>query len=235
LRTLFALACIATVTVACYEYRGSHSRTVRCSPVDGPSDPGPGECPDLDCPGGADVIYLSGDPLTCAAIDFTCPSGTMAFESACGCGCAPIGGGSGTDTSSTCPQGDDVLLLSDEPKVCEGVEFTCPDGQERFDRPCGCGCYDLCPDPSDPNVHVLSDDPEICALIDFTCPDSCAPYDNRCGCGCIEPGASVGCPDPEDPDVLYVSTAADVCDRVTVTCGADETAFDDACGCGCLR
>lgn len=231
------LTLTAGLTTACYEYsRGSSERRVAGQPDD---ETPPGDAPPddpTDCPTGVDAIYLSDDPMTCAAIDFTCPDGYGRFDSDCGCGCAPIAPPD-TGTSSTCPDADepDVFYLGTDDAICDRVDFTCPAGSERFDSPCGCGCWPTCPDPADPEVHYLSDDSAVCDLITFTCPTDCEAFDNRCGCGCIEPEAGAGCPDPDDPDVLYVSTSTAVCARVELTCGEGEQVFDDACGCGCLR
>jgi hypothetical protein len=193
------------------------------------------QCPAPDCPSGLDAVYFSADRAACAAIDYTCDAGLVPFDSVCGCGCqapgptAPVGDG-------TCPDGadPDVLYLSQEAKVCDGIEFTCPVGQERFDSSCGCGCRPTCPDSADPTVHYLSDEPMVCASIDFTCPDDCVPFDDRCGCGCIEPAIPPSCPDPDDPDVTYISGDPAICAQLTVTCPDHCRPFDDACGCGCI-
>jgi hypothetical protein len=216
-RTTLLVLPFACLAAACYEYsRGSSERQVVCQPDDGtPTDDGtPGDSgpPEDDCPTGVDATYLSDAPLSCAAITFECPEGYARFDSACGCGCAPVTPPS-TGTSSTCPDADepDVFYLGTGGKICDEVEFTCPAGSERFDSPCGCGCWPTCPDPKDARVHYLSDDPAICDLITFSCPSDCVAFDDRCGCGCIEPAAGAGCPDPDDPDVLYVSTSTTIC------------------------
>jgi len=226
--------------VACYEHSPGHDRPgVVCAPPeedDGEPGGSPSSDDPTDCPSGVDALYLSDDPLTCTAIDFECPDDHERFDSECGCGCVPVAPAD-VGTSSTCPDADqpDVFYLGTDDKVCDGIEFTCPTGQERFDSPCGCGCRSICPDPEDDQVHYLSDDPALCDLITFTCPTDCEPFDDRCGCGCIEPEAGAGCPDPDDPNVLYVSTSTAVCSRVELSCPDGEQAFDDACGCGCLR
>lgn len=203
-------------------------------PRPAPVAPAP-DCPDVSCPSGTDATYLSGDARACAVIQFDCPEGSSPFHSPCGCGCevdaAP------EPDPATCPDElEGAVYLSREAKVCEGVDFTCPDGQERFDSDCGCGCWDTCPARDDPRAHYLSEDPLLCDAISFECPDACMPFDNRCGCGCIEPEVPVGaCPDPDDPDVRYVSTDPSVCERITLSCPPDCEVFNDACGCGCIE
>lgn len=239
-RTL-ALTALATALMGtgCFEDwgNGHDPRRWVCEPDDGTSDPADPPvvdpmCPTPSCPGGTEVSYISGDTLACAAIDFTCPEGELRFDAPCGCGCRPID--SLPPDAGPCPDegADGALYLSREGKVCDGIDFTCPDGQERFDGPCGCGCWDVCPAADDPLVHYLSDDVDLCGKIDFTCPDDCEPFDNRCGCGCIEPGAGAGCPNPDDPNVLYVSTSTTVCSRIMLNC--PDAAFNDECGCGCV-
>ncbi|MGF1508816.1 MAG: hypothetical protein ACFB9M_04850 [Myxococcota bacterium] len=192
------------------------------------------ECSTQDCPSGLSAIYLSADATACAAIDFDCSDGLTRFDSACGCGCqAPE---PTTPADESCPDAEDpdVLYLNTEPKVCDGIEFSCPDGQERFDSECGCGCRPTCPDSADPLVHYLSEEPMVCASISFTCPDECIPFDDRCGCGCVEPEIPSGCPNPDDPLVTYISGDPDICAEITVNCPEHCTPFNDDCGCGCI-
>lgn len=264
-RTILVLLTAWMASVGCFEDRGRSypQRPTRwvCSPHDAsgspapdpsdPSDPGgpdvdppPGpSCPVPSCPSGLDAMYISGDPVACAAIDFSCPEGEQRFDAPCGCGCEPTpppsmpgepGDPSGGDEAGPCPDPGQsgAFYVNDACSNCKEIEFTCPEGQERFDGPCGTGCWDRCPEVDDPRVHYLSEDREICELIEFRCPADCVAFDDRCGCGCIEPEVTGACPDPDDPDVLYVSTSTTVCARVDLACPGD--AFDDACGCGCL-
>jgi hypothetical protein len=57
-----------------------------CGCIDQPkaADAGSPSCPS---PSDPDVQYLSTDPLRCAAIYFSCPSGQKGFSDRCGCGC----------------------------------------------------------------------------------------------------------------------------------------------------
>ncbi len=217
----------------CYEFSSRYGGRPVCTPADAESS---NACL-ADCPRGTDIILFSADTLACAAIPFDCPVGFDSFVGSCGCGCAPAAM-DGTDTSTTsCPDADapEVTYLGDDQTVCEVIEFTCPEGQARFDSTCGCGCEAACPDPTSGEVHYLSDDPDTCDLITFSCPAGCAPFDDGCGCGCIEPPPGSGCPDPNDPGVLYVSTSTAVCDEISLACGISDIPFDDDCGCGCLR
>lgn len=251
MRWLFALSLLVASNLGCFEDRGrpaGPSSQWICTPADDADPPGtPGDpdtppsvpddpsCPAPSCPSGLDAMYVSGDPMACAAIEFDCPEGEVRFDAPCGCGCrpeAPPGGDSGSTGLCPEPGENGAFYLGEGGKVCETIDFTCPDGQERFDGPCGCGCWNGCPDPEDPRVHYLSEDPEICELVEFTCPADCVAFDDGCGCGCIEPEAGAACPDPDDPTVLYVSTSTTVCSRVNLNCPGDS--FDDACGCGCL-
>ncbi|MEM6368410.1 MAG: hypothetical protein AAF851_08905 [Myxococcota bacterium] len=191
------------------------------------------QCPEPDCPVGLDAIYLSTDPAVCNAIPYTCPEGMDAFDSLCGCGCVALDP-SPAPVDTTCPEESEVLYLSQESKVCEGITFSCPEGEERFDSGCGCGCRPSCPDPTDPMVHYLSQNTETCDLIDFTCPPDCLSFDDRCGCGCIEPAPPPACPNPNDPMVHYISADPGICDQVSFECPDQFTRFDDACGCGCI-
>ncbi|MEM1023164.1 MAG: hypothetical protein AAGD10_16335 [Myxococcota bacterium] len=236
--TLLLLTSVLGLTAAaCYELRDDgHRRNYRCLPADGPegpAEPPTGSCG--SCPVGEDVLYVSRDGLACAAIPFDCGVGERRFDSACGCGCrpeedAPVDGGGVED----CPDetAADVLYLSVEAKVCEGVSFSCGEGEERFDSPCGCGCRAACPAAADPRVHYLSSERAVCERIEFSCPADCVAFDDRCGCGCIEPVAGAAC--PAEDEALYVSTSTTICSRVELRCGSGEEVFDDACGCGCL-
>ena len=182
-------------TAACWDYHhGDDDEVVWVNPR--PPRVQPPQCPEPDCPVGLDAIYLSTDPAACNAIPYTCPEGMDAFDSMCGCGCvaldsSPLGG------DDTCPSADEALYLSEETKVCDGITFTCPEGEERFDSRCGCGCRPSCPDPNDPMVHYLSQDVGTCDRIGFSCPPDCAAFDDRCGCGCVEPAPPPACPHPD--------------------------------------
>lgn len=140
------------------------------------------------CPDPMTARYLSEDFASCGQIQFNCPSEYQSFAiEGCGCGCVM---GVPPDP---CPPSDaeGLIMVSRETKVCETVEFTCPEGSQKFFADCGCGCIAAaqvpnCPDPNDPMVHYLGDDPSVCSLITFTCPDTCTPFNDDCGCGCIE-------------------------------------------------
>lgn len=238
LQTFLCIGLLAGLALpACYALRDNDRRRYACVPEDaddgeGNSGGGQDEVPACaDCPLGPEVLYVSQDGLACAAIDFECSSEEVRFDSACGCGCRPP---SGSAEDGACPDEDapDVLYLSGEQKVCEGIDFSCGEGEERFDSPCGCGCRAACPDPGDARVHYLSEDRGVCQRIDFTCPPDCLAFDDRCGCGCIEPQAGVACPD--ETEALYASTSTTVCARIDLSCRSGEMLFDDACGCGCI-
>jgi hypothetical protein len=101
-------------------------------------DPDCADCPDPLDPG---VLYVSDDPLECAALLFQCPDGQETFNDECGCGCID-------PAASSCPDPADpaVHYIGDSranPGICTVILFACEDGQAGFSDECGCGCIDL--------------------------------------------------------------------------------------------
>lgn len=236
MRSIWILITVMALS-ACYwkDFHDDDEWEPERTPSGGPRPSLGPDCPQPSCPPASRATYLSADAETCRVIPFECPEGSEPFRSPCGCGCE-LTELRTEPNAGECPDGPDVLYLSETAKVCETVSFECPDGRERFDSECGCGCFSSCPDANDPRVHYLSQDRALCDAISFECPDACVPFDDRCGCGCIEPEVPVGaCPDPDDPTVRYISTDPAVCDELTVSCPPDCRIFDDACGCGCIE
>ncbi len=139
----------------------------------------------------------------------------------------------------SCPIGADVLYLSADSIGCAAIDFVCPDGHDRFDAPCGCGCApqeaaavdpETCVEADDPTALYLSRESKVCADVAFTCPDGQVRFDSACGCGCWD-----ACPSPEDPRVHYLSGDLDLCAQIDFSCPDTCTPFDDRCGCGCIE
>lgn len=148
------------------------------------------------------------------------------------------GGGTGT---LLCPDPMSAIFLSEDDASCAAVEFSCPEGYEKFlvDN-CGCGCVEVepldpCPGAGDEGVLFVSTDPTVCGKVAFECPAGDTQFFAACGCGCIAPPPEPQCPDAGDSRVHYLNTDREVCDAITFTCEPGCTEFNDVCGCGCIE
>lgn len=147
------------------------------------------------------------------------------------------GGGGGT----MCPDPMASLYLSEDAAACDIVEFSCPDGYERFVIDgCGCGCelveaLDPCPTAEDGDVLFVSRDATVCGKVAFECPEGDTQFYAECGCGCITPPPEPVCPSQDDPKVHYLNTDPTVCAAITFTCDPGCERFDNECGCGCIE
>ncbi len=99
---------------------------------------------------------------------------------------------------TNCPDPNDpnIAYVSQDPKVCARIRFTCSGGQVPFSNACGCGCMggkEACPDPKDPGVAYVSQDPNVCARVLFQCDSGSTSFSNHCGCGCLEAKGNSKC------------------------------------------
>ncbi len=202
LATTFTIAsCIALASGCAFEWN-EDGLEHECTTDEIGEDPN--QDPNADgetCPAEADAIYISKNEETCTGLDFSCPEDFAQFDDACGCGCAK-------DTTNppdaepppepACPAASDTTFMNTDRKVCDTITFSCPEGSEKFDLACGCGCEKTaaenpapdpdpaCPALDDPNTHWVSQDAAVCDTLEFTCENGCIRFDSACGCGCIE-------------------------------------------------